>query len=67
MITFKEKSPKTQKIVSRAITVLLLLLAAAYFVLLIGGRWFFGEDSRFYRSLNPFSGAGDYIKWVRIL
>ena len=67
MITFKEKSPKTQKIVSRTITVLLLLLAEAYFVLLIGGRWFFGEDSRFYRSLNPFSGAGDYIKWIRIL
>ncbi len=67
MITFKEKSEKTQKIVGTAVTVILLCLAAVYFILLIGGPWFFGKDSRFYRSLNPFSGAGDYIKWIRII
>lgn len=67
MITFKEKPEKVQKTVSTVITVLLLCLAAAYFILLIGGRWIFGENSTFYRSLNPFSGAGDYIKWIRII
>jgi small conductance mechanosensitive channel len=67
MITFKEKSEKTQKTVGTVMTVLLLCLAAAYFVLLIFGGKIFGEDSRIYRSINPFSGAGDYIKWIRIL
>ena len=67
MITFKEKPEKVQKTVSVIITVVLLCLAVAYFVLLIGGRWIFGEDSVIYRSLNPFSGAGDYIKWIRIV
>ncbi|MBO4326698.1 MAG: mechanosensitive ion channel family protein [Clostridia bacterium] len=67
MITFKEKSEKTQKTVGKAVTIALLVLAAAYFVLLIFGKQIFGAESRFYRSLNIFSGAGDYIKWVRIL
>ena len=67
MIAFKEKSEKTQKVVGTIFTVILLCLAAAYFVLLIGGPRFFGEDSQLYRSLNPFSGAGDYIKWIRII
>ncbi len=67
MITFKEKSEKTQKLVGKIITIVLLCLAAAYFILLIFGSKIFGADSRFYRSLNIFSGAGDYIKWVRIL
>ena len=67
MITFKEKSDKIQKTVRIVVTILLLCLAAVYFVLLIGGKKFFGEDSTIYRSLNPFSGAGDYIKWIRIL
>ncbi|MBR6934269.1 MAG: mechanosensitive ion channel family protein [Clostridia bacterium] len=67
MITFKEKPEKVQKTVTAVITVLLLCLAAVYFILLIGGRWIFGENSVFYRSLNPFSGAGDYVKWIRII
>lgn len=67
MITFKEKPEKVQKTVTNVITVLLLCLAAVYFILLIGGRWIFGENSVFYRSLNPFSGAGDYVKWIRII
>ena len=67
MINFKEKSEKTQKIVGTVFTILLLCLAAAYFVLLIAGPSIFGADSAVYRSLNPFSGAGDYIKWIRIL
>ena len=67
MITFKEKPEKVQKTVTTVITVLLLCLAAVYFILLIGGRWIFGENSVFYRSLNPFSGAGDYVKWIRII
>lgn len=65
MIAFKEKSEKTQKIVGRIFTAVLLLLAAAYFVLLIFGSGIFGSDSRFYRSLNPFSGAGDCNKLIR--
>ncbi len=67
MITFKEKSVKTQKTVGTVITILLLSLAAVYFVLLIFGGKIFGEDSRFYRSLNLFSGAGDYTRWIRII
>ncbi len=67
MITFKEKSEKTQKTVSTVAAVAMLCLAAVYFVLLIGGAAFFGADSPFYRSLNPFSGAGDYIIWIRII
>lgn len=67
MIAFKEKSEKTQKTVRIVFAVFLLCLAAAYFVLLIGGPFFFGKDSRIYRSLNPFSQAGDYIKWIRIV
>ncbi len=67
MIAFKEKSEKTQKTVRIVFAVFLLCLAAAYFVLLIGGPLFFGKDSRIYRSLNPFSQAGDYIKWIRIV
>lgn len=67
MIAFKEKSEKTQKTVGTVATILLLVLAAAYFVLLIGGPALFGRDSSFYRSLNPFSGAGDFVVWIRIL
>ncbi|MCQ2426866.1 MAG: mechanosensitive ion channel family protein [Clostridia bacterium] len=67
MIAFKEKSEKTQKLVSTVFTIVLLCLAAVYFVLLLIGGKIFGEDSQLYRSLNIFSGAGDYIKWIRIV
>ncbi len=67
MISFKEKSARTQKIVGTVFTVLLLCLAVAYFVLLFAGPRIFGGDSEIYRSINPFSGAGDYIKWIRVI
>lgn len=44
-----------------------LVLTLAYFILLAFGRWIFGPDSVFYRSLNIFSGASDPNVFVRIL
>lgn len=67
MIAFKEKSPETQKKVSTACTIMLLALAAVYFILLIFGSFIFGADSIFYRSINPFSKAGDSIRILRIV
>jgi len=67
MIAFKEKSEKTQNLVSRIFTIVLLALAAVYFALLIFGGKIFGADSAIYRSINPFSKAGDSIVWLRII
>ncbi len=67
MKTFKEKSPEVKKKVRNVFTIACLILAVGYLVLLIGGYWFLGKDSAVYRSLNVFSGAGDYIIWIRLI
>lgn len=67
MITFKEKSPETKKLVSDICSWAAIGLAAVYFVLLAFGGLIFGKDSLFYRSINLFSGAGDYNVPLRII
>lgn len=46
--------------------VIAAVVVAGYYVLLIGGYFFFDGTSVFYRSLNPFSGAGNPNKAIRI-
>lgn len=67
MITFKEKSPETKKLVSGICSWAAIGLAVIYFVLLAFGGLIFGKDSLLYRSINLFSGAGDYNVPLRIV
>jgi small conductance mechanosensitive channel len=43
------------------------VLYLVYLILLIFGRWMFGLNNYFYRSLNIFSGAGDPNAIIRII
>lgn len=67
MITFKEKSKKTQNLVEGIFTVVLLTCTIAYFAILIAGQYIFAPTDTFYRSVNIFGNAGDYVKWLRAL
>ena len=64
---FKEKDEKTKGIIKKIFTITAIVLAVAYIFLLIFGGLIFGKESTLYRSINIFSKAGDYIKWVRII
>ena len=44
-----------------------IAITAIYFILLIFGRWIFGLSSKFYRSFDIFSGAGDYSTGIRFV
>ena len=61
----REEKPAitTRQIVIRGVVI--VICAAYYFLLLFGSRFFDGT-SVFYRSLNPFSGAGNPDKVIRI-
>ena len=67
MITFKEKSPKAKKTFSILISFVLLFISIAYLVLLIGGKIYFGDDSKFYRSINIFSDSGEIYEGLRMI
>ena len=51
----------------KIITYVFLGLLVVYVVLFAFGKWIFGLDSDFYRSLNIFSKAGDPNVFVRIV
>lgn len=60
----EKKQPLTAKqIIARAAAA---AVCAAYYAVLLFGPRFFDGTSVFYRSLNPFSGAGDPDKAIRI-
>ncbi len=67
MKKFKEQSQQTKKTVGKVVGIAALVLSCAYLVLLAFGKFMFGGESLFYRSLNPFSGAGDFNIWIRMV
>ena len=62
----KKKNSKLS-VLERIFEFLFLALLLAYVVLFVGGKWIFGLENEFYRSLNIFSGAGDPNVLIRIL
>ena len=67
MKKFKEQSQKTKQTVGKIVGITALVLSCVYLVLLAFGKLMFGAESLFYRSLNPFSGAGDFNIWIRMV
>ena len=67
MRQFKEKSEKSKKAASLAGRLIGGVLAVAYTALFICSVVFYNKESPVLRSINIFSGAGDPIKWIRLL
>ena len=67
MRQFKEKSEKSKKAASLAGRLIGGVLAVAYTLLFICSVVFYNKESPVLRSINIFSGAGDPIKWIRLL
>ena len=67
MMKFKEQSQETRKTVGKAVGIAALALAGVYILLLAFGGLIFGKNSTFYRSLNPFSRAGNVNSFIRII
>lgn len=63
-----DKEEEKQSLTARQIVIrgLVVAICAAYYCLLLFGSRFFDGASVFYRSLNPFSGAGNPDKLIRI-
>lgn len=59
----KRETVTTAQLVKRGVV---LVICVVYYVLLLFGSRFFDGTSVFYRSLNPFSGAGNPNKLIRI-
>lgn len=58
---------KVADAIEKTFKIIGLVLMGLYYVVLIGGPLVFDKSGLFYRSLNPFSGAGDPNKPIRIL
>ena len=67
MRQFKEKSEKSKKAASLAGRLIGGVRAVTYTALFIYSVVFYNKESPVLRSINIFSGAGDPIKWIRLL
>ncbi len=67
MKSFEEKSEQSKQAVSKTVSLVLAGLAAVYLILLLFGGMIFGQKSVFYRSLNPFSQAGNFNPAIRMV
>lgn len=66
-MVFKEKSEKAKKKLAFAADIAALAISALFLLFLIFGGLIFGRDSTVYRSLNPFSRAGDFSVPLRVI